>query len=76
MITYTSENVRISYLTPGPRGHYDYWVDNFSERPTTETATVKVFRGGTARPAKTYYHMALERGAIPDPSLEETLAKK
>ncbi|MBU0740779.1 hypothetical protein KKG45_01850 [bacterium] len=55
--SYGPENIRISFLTDGPTGHYEYWVDNYSNTVTTENAIVKVYRGGDANPSKTYYHV-------------------
>ncbi|MBC8426923.1 hypothetical protein H8E07_22640 [bacterium] len=49
------ENVRISFLTPGPRGVYEYMVRLWSGSQSEEISTVKVYRGGSLTPVKTYF---------------------
>jgi len=53
---YGPENIHIAFLTPGPRGHYEYWVYLFAGQDTIgELSTVKVFLGGNANPSRIYY---------------------
>ncbi|MCP4292973.1 MAG: hypothetical protein GY780_14200 [bacterium] len=52
---YGPENIRIEVLNDGPRDQYDYWVRRYSGSPGSEISTVKVFVGGSAAPAKTYF---------------------
>jgi hypothetical protein len=53
--SYGPENIRISYLTDGPRDVYEYKVHLYSGAQSSEVSTVKVFRGGQPTPSKTYY---------------------
>lgn len=52
---YGPENIRIEVLTDGPRDKYEYMVRLYSGDQSSETSTVKVFRGGNSAPSKTYY---------------------
>ncbi|MGB9561812.1 MAG: hypothetical protein ACPL6C_03260, partial [bacterium] len=53
---YGPENIHIAFLTPGPRGHYEYWVYLYAGQDTIgELSTVKVFRGGNLNPERAYY---------------------
>ena len=53
---YGPENVRISYLAEGPSAdHYEYKVYLYAgDDSTGEISTVKVFRGGSAAPVRTW----------------------
>ncbi|MBA4378792.1 MAG: hypothetical protein C0395_09125 [Gemmatimonas sp.] len=53
---YGPENVRIAFLAPGVRDHYEYLVRLYSgDGVNGSLSTVKVFRGGDPTPAATFY---------------------
>ena len=51
---YGPENVRITYLTPGPNEFYQYKVYRYAGYSSDEMSYVRVYRGGNATPIKTY----------------------
>ena len=52
--SYGPENISITFLTPNGSNLYSYAVYLYSGNASSETATVRIFRGGASVPERTF----------------------